>query len=209
MPELGSESSTFALGITGIVLLSLLGIIILIAIVYIIVNTNLFRILLQFITNLLKSFFINNESLNKSDICSIVPSSTAVPRIPSLFVAHLAFFFGFLLANAIYILEYKNDDTAGLENYVNNRKNRASTSIALLIVVFLFILIVRYNTTNCESMSGMLFTSLIFGGLGNLWFMIGDICGLKYTDIFGVSQSIISSKTTKTPIVCATTSTTA
>ena len=55
MPELGSESSTFALGITGIVLLSLLGIIILIAIVYIIVNTNLFRILLQFITNLLKS----------------------------------------------------------------------------------------------------------------------------------------------------------
>ena len=96
---------------------------------------------------------------------------------------------------------------AGLENYVNNRKNRASTSIALLIVVFLFILIVRYNTTNCESMSGMLFTSLIFGGLGNLWFMIGDICGLKYTDIFGVSQSIIPSKSTKSPIVCATSTT--
>jgi hypothetical protein len=204
MDESTKEDLTFGLAITGGVI-GIAGIIVLIiAIFYIFVNKNIFSSFIGFISNLFKSFFINNESLTKSDICSIVPSNTAVPRIPSLFVAHLAFFFGFLLANAIYILEYKNDDTAGLENYVNNRKNRASTSIALLIVVFLFILIVRYNTTNCESMSGMLFTSLIFGGLGNLWFMIGDICGLKYTDIFGVSQSIIASKSTKSPIVCAT-----
>ena len=120
MEELITNDVAYGLGITGITVLSFVVILLIIAVIYFIVNKNIFSFLIVFISNLFKSFFINNESLTKSDICSIVPSNTAVPRIPSLFVAHLAFFFGFLLANAIYILEYKNDDTAGLENYVNH-----------------------------------------------------------------------------------------
>ena len=204
MAEIKSDDITFGLGVTGIVLFSIIGLLIVVGLVYFAYTKELFTSLYYSTINFFRLFFVNNETINKSDICSIVPSNSPVPRIPSLFVAHVAFFFGFLLANAVYLYKYKNDDTTGEKSQLNNRMYRAATSIFLLIVVFLFILFARYNTTNCESLSGILFTSFIFGGLGNLWYKIGDICGLKLTDIFGVTQSIIS-KSAQAPLVCSTT----
>lgn len=198
--EIGTDNITFGFGVFGVVVLC----IIVLALLWFF-RTNIIEIfskLFLILTNFFVSFFKNNEPIVNSDICSIVPSGDPVPKVPSLFVAHLAFFFGFLLANAIYLYKYKNDDTQGIENYVNNRKYRAGTAIFLLCVVFLSILILRYFTTNCESPSGILFTSIIFGSLGNLWYKIGEVCGLKLTDIFGVSQSIIST-TSQAPLVCS------
>ena len=202
MAEIKSDDITFGLGVTGIVLISIIGLVLIAAFLYFINIKEIFSYLYFYIVNFIRLFFINNEAVIKPDVCAIVPSEEPVPRIPSLFIAHLSFFFGFLLANAIYLYNYKNDDIKGVETYLNNRKYRIGTSIFLLILIFLFIVVVRYNTTNCESLSGILFTAFIFGVLGDIWYKIGEICGLKLTDIFGVSQSIIST-TSQSPLVCA------
>lgn len=202
MAEITTNDVTFGLGVTGIVLIGLISIILIVGLVYFIYTRDLLSSLYFNIVNFFRLFFVNNTAIPETDICSIVPFDKNVPRIPSLFVAHLSFFFGFLLANAIYLYEYKNEDTEGIENYLNNRKYRVGTSIFLLLAVFLFIIIVRYNTTNCESLSGVLFTTFIFGGLGYLFYKIGEVCGLKVTDLFGVNQSIMP-QTTQAPLVCA------
>lgn len=202
MADITKDNLTPGLALVGIGLAVGIGIVIIGVLIYIIISKNILSIIYFIILNFLRLFFVNNESIIKSDICSIIPSDDPIPRIPSLFTAHVSFFFGFLLSNAIYLYKYKNDDTEDVKNLLNNRKYRAGTSIFLLIIIFLFIMIVRYNTTNCESLSGMLFTIYIFGVVGNLWYKVGEICGLKLTDIFGVSQSIISN-TAKAPVVCA------
>lgn len=202
MAEIVSNDVTFGLGVTGIVLISIIGLILIGAFFYFINITELLSLIYFNIVNFFRLFFINNEAIVKPDVCAIVPSDEDLPRVPSLFIAHISFFFGFLLANAIYLYKYNNDDTKGMQTYLNNRKYRVGTSIFLLILIFLFIVILRYNTTNCESLSGIVFTAFIFGILGNLWYKIGEACGLKLTDIFGVSQSIISTDT-QSPLVCS------
>ena len=202
MDEIKSNDITFGLGVTGIVLLSIIGLVLIVALVYFLNVKEIFTYIYYNISIFFTLFFVNNTSIPESDICSIVPSDKNVPRIPSLFTAHVSFFFGFLLANAIYLYEYKNDDTESMENHLNNRKYRIGTSIFLLLTIFLFIVFVRYKTTNCESLAGIFFTTFIFGGLGYLWYKVGEVCGLKLTDIYGVSQSIMSTKV-QAPLVCA------
>jgi hypothetical protein len=197
-----SKDVLYGFGIGSVVVVSVLTLALIIAFAYFLNIKDIITYIYNNISIFFTLFFVNNTSIPESDICSIVPSDKNVPRIPSLFTAHVSFFFGFLLANAIYLYEYKNDDTTGMENYLNNRKYRVGTSIFLLLAVFLFILFVRYKTTNCESLAGILFTTFIFGGLGHLWYKIGEICGLKVTDIFGITQSIMP-KTAQAPLVCA------
>lgn len=202
MAEIETNDITFGLGVFGIVILSIIAVIAIIGVIYFSYTKDILTSLYFSIINFIRLFFLNNEAVVKSDICAIIPSNDPVPRIPSLFTAHVSFFFGFLLANAIYLYKYTNEDTKGIETQVKNRKTRAATSIGLLILIFLFIMIVRINTTQCESLSGIVFTSFIFGGLGNLWYKVGEVCGLQLTDIFGVSQSIISTRS-HAPVVCA------
>ena len=202
MADLINNDIAFGLGVTGIAVLSFLVMILIIAFAYYLNIIEIIKYIYNNIIIFFTLFFVNNTSIPESDICSIVPSDKNVPRIPSLFTAHVSFFFGFLLSNAIYLYEYKNDDTEGMENHLNNRKYRVGTSIFLLLTVFLFIIFVRYKTTNCESLAGIFFTTFIFGGLGYLFYKIGEICGLKVTDLFGVTQSIMP-QTTQAPLVCA------
>ena len=189
-------------GVGSVIVVSILTLALIIAFAYYLNIIEIIKYIYNNIIIFFTLFFVNNTSIPESDICSIVPSDKNVPRIPSLFTAHVSFFFGFLLANAIYLYEYNNDDTEGMENNLNNRKYRVGTSIFLLLTVFLFIIFVRYKTTNCESLAGIFFTTFIFGGLGYIFYKIGEVCGLKVTDLFGVTQSIMP-QTTQAPLVCA------
>jgi hypothetical protein len=73
--------------------------------------------------------------------------------------------------------------------------------MAILLIVFLSIIILRYNTSHCDSIVGLLVTVSTFTALGLLWYKIAEFCGAKASDLMGISQNIVSSKA-KAPVVC-------
>jgi len=134
------------------------------------------------------------------DNCAIIPNTgESSITLPSAYLAHIAFFLGFLFTNAYNV--YKMDDTShSLET--NNRKSRTAMIMAIIIVFYLIIIIGRYRVTNCESPFGILFTTLMFSTLGYAFNKLADACGARNSDILGITTSIISSEA-KAPIVCA------
>ena len=136
-----------------------------------------------------------------SDICSIIPgTNTSVTRMPSSYFANVSFFFGYLFLNALSNYNMVSDSDVDI-SLVNNRKYRSLATMMVLIVVFLSILILRYNTSNCDSIVGLLVTVSIFSALGLAWYKLAEFCGAKASDLMGISQNIVSTKA-KTPVVC-------
>ena len=136
-----------------------------------------------------------------SDICSIIPgTNSSVSRIPSLYFANLSFFFAYLFYNALNnynIVSDKDVDTS----LVNNRKYRSVATMVVLLIVFLSILILRYNTSHCDSIVGLLITVSTFSALGLLWYKVAEFCGAKASDLMGISQNIVSPKA-KAAVIC-------
>ena len=161
--------------------------------------------IVKFIGNSLKltflSIFNSNQPVIKSEICSIIPTNDSIPRVPSLFIAHLAFFFGYLLTNAFY-LYYKDSEDGVSQININNRKFRSIASIVLLCLVYISIVITRLYVTECESLLGVAFTTSIFSCLGLGWYKLAEYCGLQLSDIYGISSSILPSSASKAPVVC-------
>ena len=140
---------------------------------------------------------INNNS------CSVTSDNNVLtPRLPSLFTAHLAFFFGFILTNAYYLYN-KNTDNNEDSNLVKNRINRTRSSIVILCILYICIVITRLNITECESLLGILFTTSIFASLGYGWYRLAKYCGVTLYDIYGITSSILpTSSKNKAPVVC-------
>jgi hypothetical protein len=142
----------------------------------------------------------SNSSIS-SDICSVIPgTNSSVSRIPSLYFANISFFFAYLFLNALSNYNIVSDKNVDI-SLVNNRKYRSAATMAILLIVFLSIIILRYNTSHCDSIVGLLVTVSTFTALGLLWYKIAEFCGAKATDLMGISQNIVSSKA-KAPVVC-------
>lgn len=136
-----------------------------------------------------------------SDICSIIPGTNQfVTRIPSNYFANISFFFSYLFMNALSNYNMKSEANVD-KSLVDNRQYRSAASMFILIFVLLSLIILRYNTSNCDSMLGLILTISTFTALGLLWYKVAEYCGAKGTDLMGISQSIISPKA-KAPVVC-------
>jgi hypothetical protein len=136
-----------------------------------------------------------------SDICSIIPGTNiSVSRIPSSYFANISFFFAYLFYNALSNYRIVSDQDVDI-SLVNNRKYRSAATMGILLIVFLCILILRYNTSHCDSIVGLLVTVSTFTALGLLWYKVAEFCGAKASDLMGISQNIVSS-TAKAPVVC-------
>ena len=136
-----------------------------------------------------------------SDICSTIPgTNTSVTRMPSSYFANVSFFFGYLFLNALSNYNMVSDSDVDI-SLVNNRKYRSLATMMVLIVVFLSILILRYNTSNCDSIVGLLVTVSIFSALGLAWYKLAEFCGAKASDLMGISQNIVSPKA-KAAVIC-------
>jgi hypothetical protein len=136
-----------------------------------------------------------------SDICSIIPGTNiSVSRIPSSYFANISFFFAYLFYNALSTYRIVSDQDVDI-SLVNNRKYRSAATMGILLIVFLCILILRYNTSHCDSIVGLLVTVSTFTALGLLWYKVAEFCGAKASDLMGISQNIVSS-TAKAPVVC-------
>jgi hypothetical protein len=136
-----------------------------------------------------------------SDICSIIPGTNQfVTRVPSNYFANISFFFSYLFMNALSNYNMKSEADVD-KSLIDNRQYRSAATMFVLLFVFLFLIILRYNTSNCDSMLGLILTISTFTGLGLLWYKVAEYCGAKGTDLMGISQSIISPKA-KAPVVC-------
>ena len=147
-----------------------------------------------------------NKPLDTSDICSIIPGThTSVSRIPSYYFAHLSFFLSYLFMNA-YSIYNMSSDPAVDKTYVDNRKYRSLAVMIILVFVLIGLFALRYNTSHCDSPLGIIVTLSIFTFAGFAWYKFAEYCGVRNSDLMGISQSILPAKASA-PVVCARTTT--
>jgi len=191
-------------GVVGITTVALIGLVFIIAMFYFLFKINIFSFLFNQIINFAGNLFHNNDPIAHSDVCSIIPGSTSpIQKIPSFYLAHIAFFVGFLMTNAAVVYSMPEDTQLSKAHY-DNRRNRSLMAIILLFVFYVALAIYRYKITGCESLLGILFTSSAFLSLGLGWYKLAELCGARSADIFGVAPSVVSPLAK--PIVCKTSS---
>ena len=155
--------------------------------------------------NFVKSLFINNNRLIGKDNCAIIPGSAdPVSRVPSAYLAHVAFFFAFLFTNAYYVYTAEQESSDSSVQYVN-RKYRSAMIMGTIITLYIIIIFAIYNITGCDSSLGILFTTLAFGGIGFGTYKLAELCGARTADILGISSSFVpDSAGNSAPLACST-----
>lgn len=147
------------------------------------------------------NMFKNNEPIIGDDICSVLPGNFEnTSKVPSFYLAHIAFFIGYVITNA-FILFTKSKTEGAEDKAYNSRRFRTIMTMISLLVLYIGIVVFRSKTTNCESSLGIFFTSSIFTSLGLGWYLLAEYCGCRSADLIGISNSIISN-TAKSPVVC-------
>ncbi len=167
--------------------------------------------------------FANIFKVIPNDVCNVVipyktmrnaSSIDGIPRtiLVSNWMAMTSFFFGYIITNAISLLNINqpdiNIDVTSTEDTTSlpqksNRVAQAGTSLAVIIATLLIILVIRY-TTSCESVMGIIASLLIFGGLGASWYSILAQPGQqRLADLFGIANRILpSSAMINGPMAC-------
>jgi len=167
--------------------------------------------------NLLAFFFGWKEPPLKRE-CSLIPSSPSPQRAsPSTWICHIAFFTGFVIANAIAIFnepipnlrmttDPKINQTreTALTERVENRKWISSAIICMAIFVFVLLVFARRYMTVCEDSLWLSLYPMIFILItGGAWFsFLQKTCGIRPADVLGIVQGMISPELIDNPIIC-------
>lgn len=178
---------------------SIIAIITAIMIIYKVSIFHAIRFMFRYIGTSIVALFNNNDAIS-SEVCSLIPGSSIVGRVPSLYIGHIAFFVGFLIMNASIVYAMPQDPNLPQNNY-NNRRSRALMTMILLSVLYIALVIFRYTTSSCDSLLGLIFTTLTFTSLGAGWYKFAETCGVRTADILGIAPSIVPKSAT--PMVCA------
>ena len=161
-----------------------------------------FAIYPQYIFKLISSLFKNNEPFPVgTGNCAIIPGETiAVTRVPSAYLAHVAFFFTFIFTNAYYVFNESKKDYTSSSQY-DNRRYRSAMIMATVITLYLIIVFARYNITGCDSSLGVLYTTIAFGALGFGTYKFAELCGARSVDILGITTSYVP-EAAEVPLAC-------
>jgi len=156
---------------------------------------------LKFPFTTFSNMFNNNEPIFGNDNCSIFPGmSDSVSKVPSFYLAHVAFFVGYLFTNSLSIYNMSNDSNDDQKGYNSRRYRSLITMISISILYFLLVLF-RYNVTGCDSLLGVFFSSTTFITLGLSWYLLAKYCGCRAADLSGITTSLVPQKA-KSPVVC-------
>ena len=197
---MADSNTLFGFGVFAIVIIVIISIV-LIYLLY--MNVPFVRHLLYPIFHAIGHFFgqftRNNERLAISDVCSIIPGTyESASRVPSFYLAHIAFFASFIITNAAIVYNLPEDSKLPKALY-DNRRTRTAMIIGIITVLYIGIVLYRYNT-QCESYLGIFLTTTVFSSLGFGWYKFAELCGAKNADIFGITSAIVES--TAKPLVC-------
>jgi hypothetical protein len=149
----------------------------------------------------------SSNLMTVNDVSQLVPllpstgeSAMATANIyPSYWMAHISFFFGYLLTNAGLMLTAETDlkviknasSKAALELKIQARKQKAGTLIGTLLFFYLLLCVIRYYATGAEHVFGMMMSLPIFG-FGAGWYFFAQACGATNSDIFGIAMQMMS-----------------
>jgi hypothetical protein len=138
-----------------------------------------------------------------SATCNILPGGFTDPMervysIPSYWLAQIAFFFGFLLSNASYVLNMPSATNAPADK-VERRKSQAQLVQILGWAFFALFIGVRSFVMGCETVPGVLLGGLAFWWIGNGWYQFARECSAKDSDLFGIVQGILPPSATEGP----------
>lgn len=142
-------------------------------------------------------------TLPASASCSILPGGFTDPMervysIPSYWLAHIFFFFGFLLTNADAVFNMPAAPNAPAEK-VERRKSQAQLVMILGWIFLAVFVLVRFFIMKCETIPGVIFGGLIFWWLGNGWYKLARECSARDSDLFGIVQGILPPTATEEP----------
>lgn len=140
---------------------------------------------------------------NNADVCNLVPGNTeyANPFLsvaPSLWMAHIVFFFSFLLTNGYYVYTMKAGDGADPEK-VERRKSQALLSMSLTAILLVVLIFLRKFLVGCETWVGILIAVLLVGPIGMGWYQLARECSAKDSDIFGIVQKVLPASAQQPP----------
>lgn len=122
--------------------------------------------------------------------------------VPSYWMAHIAFFFGYILMNAAMIYVAKPDKTAS-PNAVASRKSRAATLIATSVILLVTLSMLRISLTGNETFIGVTVAVLFLGFAGVGWYKLAEVCGARNSDIFGIVQQMLAQDSAASkPVTC-------
>jgi len=138
-----------------------------------------------------------------TNLNNVIPDGRAdVSVTPTYWSAHMTFFFGYLLANAVGIYTTPLDPLVD-KNHYNNRIRRIRNNIILITLLGLAMPIMRYRLTGLETIAGIVLTWIAFGGIGYAWYQFAESCGARTADVFGIAQQMIpASAKDETPMAC-------
>lgn len=141
---------------------------------------------------------------------------------PTYWSAHITFFFGYLLANAVAIYRLPEDPLID-KTLIANRKRRARNIIIATVLFALIFPLLRFRYTGghffdntsfitkllggvtggAETLFGILLAVIACGGIGYSWYQFAESCGARAADVFGIAQQMLpSSAKDETPMTC-------
>jgi len=136
----------------------------------------------------------NNGQIEDSDICSVIPGTgQIVSRLPSFYIAHITFICSYLFMTAYRLIN------KGTSENTDSRKMRLTMSAITLVIFLVSIIVLRYITSNCDSLLGIFTTTTLFAILGVAWYKFSQLCGCSDVDIYGIDLSKINAA----PLVCS------
>jgi hypothetical protein len=123
------------------------------------------------------------------EACSLIPTMRGeqYTYTPSFWVALTTFFASFIFTNALNVYSAQPGPSAKSEVIpVQQRKSIGLISMISVTILFLFLMIARWNTS-CESLAGLITGIIIGAGTAVGWWYLLGICGMGvFPDIHGV-----------------------
>jgi hypothetical protein len=115
-------------------------------------------------------------------------------------MAHMAFFFGYLITNAILIISAPPPDVSKLGQEskdtisakIQARVQKASMILTVLLILYAIICYLRAYTSGTENAVGI-FLAQLFLVVGGLWYWVASVCGASNSDIYGIAMQMMSS----------------
>jgi hypothetical protein len=137
------------------------------------------------------------------EACSILPTAAgAYTTTPSLWIALSTFLVSYIFINASNIYATKPHRKSQDAISVQQRKGTGLISMLAVCLLFLFLLVPRWNTT-CETLIGMLLGAAMGIAGGWIWWKVLDACGPDvYPDIHGVMMGLKPGGLRTGPVAC-------